>query len=184
MMNHLPVRWQPGYDMFIGDRQIIKICLLASSSSGNSTFIGTERTRILIDAGLSARQIGARLAQIGEDPSRLDAILITHEHSDHVAGLPVLTRQLKGRVPVLLTHHTAEELDWDGAAPPPVQCFQAGARFEVGDLSVQSFTIPHDSVDPVGFTLTSGGVKVSVATDLGYMPDNVKYHLRDSHFYY
>lgn len=168
--------------MFRGDPQIIKVCLLASSSSGNATFIGTEKTRILIDAGLSAKQICTRLALIGEDPSRLDAILITHEHSDHVSGLPVLTRQLKGRVPVLLTHHTSRELEWDGNPAPPVKCFQAGARFDLGDFSIQSFTIPHDSVDPVGYTLTAGGIKVSVATDLGYIPDSVKYHLQGSHF--
>lgn len=177
-----PSRWQSGYDRARGDPPIIKICLLASSSAGNATFIGTEKTRILIDAGLSARQITARLAAIGENPANLDAILITHEHSDHVAGLPVLTRQQKRLVPVFMSHFTANEMDWDGAEPPPLECFQAGSRLEIGDFSVQSFTIPHDSVDPVGFTLTSGGAKVAVATDLGYMPDSVKYHLQGAHF--
>lgn len=131
---------------------------------------------------MSARQISARLNAIGEDPSNLDAILVTHEHSDHVAGLPVLLRQLKGRVPVFLTRFTAAEVDWDGSHVPPVETFQAGARFDLGEFAIQSFTIPHDSVDPVGFTLTSSGVKVAVATDLGYIPDSVKYHLQGAHF--
>ena len=161
---------------------IVKVCVLASSSAGNSTFIGTDRTRILVDAGLNRKETFLRLAAIGEDPARLDAIFITHEHSDHVCGLPVISRALGGRVPVFMTHLTAPALDWGIGAPPPLELFQAGARTDLGDLAIQSFTIPHDTVDPVGFTITAQGIKISIATDLGYMPDNVKWHLRDSHF--
>ena len=86
-----------------------------------------------------------------------------------------------GRIPVFLTRLAAPTLVWDGTPDPPVETFQAGARFDLGDFSVQSFTIPHDSIDPVGFTLTAAGVKVAIATDLGYLPESVKYHLQDSH---
>jgi len=155
--------------------------VLASSSAGNSTFIGTEKTRILVDAGLNRKETFARLALIGEDPARLDAIFITHEHSDHIVGLPVISRALKGKVPVFMTHLTAPAIEWEGT-PPPVQTFQAGARMEFGELSIQSFTIPHDAADPVGYTVSACGFKVSIATDLGYLPDSVKFHLRESHF--
>jgi phosphoribosyl 1,2-cyclic phosphodiesterase len=151
---------------------------LASSSAGNSVFVGTEKTRILIDAGLSRKQTLLRLASIGEDPSKLDAVFITHEHSDHILGLPAIARGLK--IPVFLTKRTAPLIDWNGTVPQ-VEEFQAGAAIELGDMSIQSFTIPHDAVDPVGYSVRAGGLKFSVATDLGYMPDSVKWHIDGSH---
>ena len=156
---------------------IFKFCVLASSSSGNCSFIATDRTRIVIDAGLSRRETFARLAAIGEDPAQIDAIFITHEHSDHIAGLPVMGKTLMR--PVFLTHKTAPMIPW-GEKIPPVEVFQAGTTVVIGDIEVSSFTIPHDAVDAVGFSFRSQGLKASVATDLGYIPDSVKYHLRDS----
>ena len=162
---------------------IVKVCILASSSAGNCTYIATETTRILIDAGLSRKQTFERLISIGEDPERLDAIFITHEHADHVVGLGALVRghaqKSKRQVPVFLTTHTAAQLDWDGC-PPTQRTFQAGAAFEFQDLKLQSFTIPHDAADPVGYTVTAGRAKVAVVTDLGYMPESVKWHLQGS----
>jgi phosphoribosyl 1,2-cyclic phosphodiesterase len=158
--------------------------VLATSSSGNCTFVATESTRILIDAGLSAKDACQKLAAIGEDPEKLDAILVTHEHSDHVSGLAVLTRWIRKKtkrlVPVFLTRLTAPAIDWNGAAHECVETFQAGMRFSIGDLEIASFTIPHDAIDPVGFTVSAHGVKVGLAMDLGYLPDSVKYHLRGS----
>jgi phosphoribosyl 1,2-cyclic phosphodiesterase len=122
------------------------------------------------------------LAAIGEDPAKLDAIFITHEHSDHVCGLPVICRALRGKVPVFVTKLTAPALDWGGGPAGPVELFQAGGRTDLGELAVQSFTIPHDTVDPVGYTVTAQGIKISIATDLGYLPESVKFQLRDSHF--
>lgn len=151
--------------------------MLASGSSGNATLVAAGRTRILVDAGLSFRELSSRLAAIGEDPARLDAVLITHEHTDHVSGLPVFLRKMEYRLPVYTTHLTAQTFVW-GHRAPRVEAFQAGCRFTVGDLEVDSFTIPHDAVDPVAFAFRSQGVKVAVVTDLGYMPDSVKYHLR------
>lgn len=155
--------------------------MLASSSAGNSIFIASPATRILIDAGLNRKQILARLGAIGEDAQRLDGILITHEHSDHVNGLPVLTRTKGMQAPVFATRGTAEAIDW-GGPEPEIAVFQAGAEFEIGDLRIQSFTIPHDAADPVGFTVTVGKTKLSIVTDLGYLPNSVKWHLRDSQF--
>jgi len=149
--------------------------VLASSSSGNSTFIRTERTRILVDAGLSKRDILARLAAIGEQAETLDAILITHEHSDHVSGLVTLARSLD--IPVYITRLTAPAIPW-GEYTPKLDCFQAGTTFSVGDIDVDSFTLPHDAIDPVGFCFRAGGIKIGVVTDLGYMPDSIKFHLR------
>ena len=160
---------------------IVRICVLASSSAGNSIFIASPSTRILIDAGLNRKEILARLEAIGEDARRLDAILITHEHTDHIAGLPVLTRTKGMRAPVFATRGTAQGIDWEGSEPNLV-VFQAGSGLEVGDLRIQSFTIPHDAADPVGYAVTSGKTKLSIVTDLGYLPDSVKWHLRDSQF--
>jgi len=137
---------------------------------------------LLIDAGLSARQISTRLASIGEDLDSIDAILVTHEHSDHVSGLPVLCRQMKRPAPVFMTAPAASAMDWNGLASPAIELFQAGSRLEVGDFSIQSFTIPHDSADPVGFVLQADGVKLAIATDLGYLPENVKFHIGGAHF--
>jgi len=149
--------------------------VLASSSSGNSTFIRTEKTRILVDAGLAKRDILARLAAIDEDAEKLNAILVTHEHSDHVSGLVTLARQVN--VPIFITSLTAPAIPW-GEYTPKLDCFQAGTTFTVGDIDVDSFTIPHDAIDPVGFCFRSQGVKVGLVTDLGYVTDSIKFHLR------
>jgi phosphoribosyl 1,2-cyclic phosphodiesterase len=149
--------------------------VLASSSSGNSTFIRTEKTRILVDAGLAKRDILTRLAAIDEDAEKLDAILVTHEHSDHVSGLVTLARQLN--VPIFITRLTAPAIPW-GEYTPKLDCFQAGTTFSVGDIDIDSFTIPHDAIDPVGFCFRSQGIKVGLVTDLGYVTDSIKFHLR------
>jgi phosphoribosyl 1,2-cyclic phosphodiesterase len=150
---------------------------LASSSGGNSAFVSSGKTRVLIDAGLSRREIGKRLLAIGESLDDLDAVLVTHEHSDHVGGLLPVCRHRTRPIPAYVSHGTAPYIDW-GESPPPIERFQAGTRFCVGDLEVQSFTIPHDAADPVGYTITAQGIKVAVATDLGYIPDSLHVHLR------
>lgn len=154
---------------------MLKICVLASSSSGNATFVSTEKTRILVDAGLSKKEVFARLASIGEDAQELDAIVITHEHTDHVCGLVPLARALK--IPVYLTHLTAPTIDWNDCQPR-IETFQAGMAISIGDLTLDSFTIPHDAIDPVGFIVRSNGIKAAIVTDLGYMPDSIKWHIR------
>jgi phosphoribosyl 1,2-cyclic phosphodiesterase len=162
---------------------MLSFSVLASSSSGNVAFVATPRTRLLIDAGLSAKETFSRLEALGQRPEDIDAILITHEHSDHIAGLPALAGKLQRlkrcSLPVYLTRLTAPQIDW-GNTTATVTEFQAGTRFTIGDIEVTSFTIPHDAVDPVGFTFCADGRKVGLATDLGYIPDSIKYHLTDS----
>jgi phosphoribosyl 1,2-cyclic phosphodiesterase len=228
---------------------MVRFTVLASGSKGNATVVTGGRTRILVDAGLSCRELFRRMKLAGEEPETLDAIVITHEHSDHVAGLAVTARKLG--IPVYFTEGThrawmrwltprrqmtyaqwmeqcrkqaaerqaetetaqcdaacepdegeegleavAEELavapELDAAeaserAPsrkeeptwlPSVEYFRAGKPFEIGDIAISPFTIPHDAADPVGFVFHTAGVRMAVATDLGYIPPNVKAQLK------
>jgi phosphoribosyl 1,2-cyclic phosphodiesterase len=162
-----------------GEDRIVKICILASSSAGNSIFIGTEHTRLLVDAGLSRKEIMTRLRAIGESADALDAVLVTHEHSDHICGLVPLLKKYK--LPVYVSWLTAPTMPW-GDYEPRLESFMAGERFRIGDIEVDTFTIPHDAADPVGFCIQAEGVRVGVVTDLGYMPDSVRIHLRGTEF--
>ena len=163
---------------------MVRFCVLASGSAGNSALVATATTRILVDAGLSVRELEKRLASIGESLDSLDAVLITHEHSDHVSGLCRLIRKCRGRskrrLPAYLTRLTAPAIDWEDCEPC-LETFQAGSSFRVGDIEIDSFTIPHDARDPVGFCFRAEGIKIGLATDLGYMPDSIKFHLRGTH---
>ena len=152
--------------------------MLASGSSGNCALVATPRTRILIDAGLSFRTLAKRLESIGEPAETLTAVVVTHEHSDHVAGLARLARRL--HVPVYISKLTAPAIAWEENRPA-TECFQAGSRFVVGDIEVDSFSIPHDAADPVGFCIYAEGIKIAIATDLGYLTESVKFHLRRCH---
>ena len=150
---------------------------MASGSSGNATFIASARTRLLVDVGLARREIESRLAAIGEDPEKLDAVLITHEHNDHVSGLLRWVRRFG--TPVFMTHLAASAIDWQGTRPR-LETFQSGGGLRIGDMDIQSFTIPHDAIDPVGFRFRVEGVTLGLVTDLGYIPESIKHHLRGS----
>ena len=161
----------------------VSVSVLASGSRGNCAIVSSSCTRILLDAGISCRETFKRMKGLGEDPHSFSAILITHEHSDHVYGLQVLAR--KTRVPIFMTgatHQTwARSLrDEKGEKPKleKLEMFSSGKGFRIGDIEVMPFTIPHDAADPVGFTFRAEGVKVGFATDLGYMPASVCDHLR------
>ena len=225
---------------------MVRFTVLASGSKGNSTVVSGGRTRILVDCGLSCRELFRRMKQAGEEPETLDAIIVTHEHMDHINGLSVTARKLG--IPVYFTEathrawmrwltprrqmtyaqwleqcrkqaaerqaeadaspvegepdepeaeaqvdlQTAAEPDPAPDSPsdrppsrkqdptwlPAVEYFQPGQPFEIGDIAVSAFTIPHDAADPVGFVFKAEGVRMAVATDLGYIPPNVKAQLK------
>ena len=259
---------------------MVRFTVLASGSKGNSTVVTGGRTRILVDAGLSCRELFRRMKLAGEEPETLDAIIVTHEHTDHINGLAVTARKLG--IPVYLTEGThrawmrwltprrqmtyaqwleqcrkqaaerqaeaapldvtgetdedeaaqacdgpgpvsqehvspepvspemarlaaeslvaellaeAEQVEAESAAGAPaedripsrkeeptwlpcVEYFEAGKPFEIGDIAISPFTIPHDAADPVGFVFRAAGVRMAVATDLGYIPPNVKAQLK------
>jgi phosphoribosyl 1,2-cyclic phosphodiesterase len=166
----------------------VSVSVLASGSRGNCALVSTSSTRILVDAGLSGRETFKRLRVLADrTPSEraddISAILITHEHSDHVAGLQRLATKLN--VPIFLTaptHHAWNRAmrDQEGAIPelPKSEHFSAGRGFCIGDIEVMPFTIPHDAADPVGFTFRAEGVKIGFATDFGRMLANMRDSLR------
>ncbi len=163
----------------------VSVSMLASGSRGNCAIVASTQTRILIDAGISCRETFKRMRSLGEDPHSLTAILITHEHNDHIYGLATLAKKL--RIPVFMTGAThaawARALRNEKGERPhleKLERFESGHRFQIGDIEVKPFTIPHDAVDPVGFTFRAEGSKVSMVTDLGYVPVNVRDHLRGS----
>ena len=144
---------------------------MGSGSGGNATLIATEKVRLLVDIGFSFRETCKRLRAVGEDPKRIDAVLISHEHSDHVAGLPQLAKRLKA--PIHITPLTNDALDWN-SVEPELEHFDAGRRLTIGDIDIDTFTVPHDAADPVAFCFRAQGVKVGLVTDLGYMPESVR----------
>jgi phosphoribosyl 1,2-cyclic phosphodiesterase len=161
----------------------VRVSVLASGSRGNTAIVESSSARILVDAGISCRETFKRLKSLGRDPREISAILITHEHSDHIYGLATLAKKLK--VPVFMTGATHQAWkrsvrDQSGDAPQieKLEIFSAGRSFQVADITVTPFTIPHDAADPVGFTFRAEGTKIAIATDLGYVPASVCDHLR------
>ena len=158
----------------------VTVSVLASGSRGNTTFIKTDSVRLVIDAGLSRRELGKRLEAIGEDPDGVDAVLVTHEHTDHGAGL----KPLVGALPVkaYLTRGTMRGLHTDtfelnGAEIIPIT---AGVSFMVGDAEITPFAVPHDANEPVAFSIKAGGIRVTQLTDVGHLTDSVARHLLDA----
>jgi phosphoribosyl 1,2-cyclic phosphodiesterase len=142
----------------------MRACLLASGSKGNSLFIETGGTKLLLDAGLSAVEILRRLQAIGIDGSEIDAIIISHEHQDHIRGAGALARKLK--IPVLLSYPTHKETARYFSKTEVVE-FESGYSFCYRDLAIDPFPITHDACDPVGFIIESSEGIMGVATDLG-----------------
>jgi phosphoribosyl 1,2-cyclic phosphodiesterase len=158
------------------------VSILASGSSGNCTLLETSRTRLLVDAGLGKRETLRRLAALAHSVDRLDGIVISHEHTDHIGGLAALLGTW--RTAVYLTAETHAETvrflpERHASRFERVEFIEAGHGFCVGDIEVAPFRIPHDAIDPLGFTFRAEGLKLAVVTDLGYMPELVKQHLRD-----
>jgi phosphoribosyl 1,2-cyclic phosphodiesterase len=161
----------------------VSISVLASGSRGNTAIVESSSARILVDAGISCRETFKRVKSLGRDPHSISAVLITHEHSDHIYGLATLAKKLN--VPVFMTGAThqawARSLRDDSGQMPEIaklEIFCAGRSFQIADITVTPFTIPHDAADPVGFTFRVEGTKIAIATDLGYIPASVRDHLR------
>jgi phosphoribosyl 1,2-cyclic phosphodiesterase len=163
---------------FPGDLLSVRICVLGSGSRGNSTLVATERTRLLVDAGFSKKETYARLAAVGERTDGFDALVISHEHSDHVRGLRGLADHLKA--PVYISGATRASISW-AAELTRTEVISAGRRFSVGDIEITPFSIPHDAQDPVAFTLETQGLKIGIVTDLGCIPEMVRQHVRGCH---
>ncbi|MCL5096157.1 MAG: MBL fold metallo-hydrolase [Candidatus Omnitrophica bacterium] len=153
--------------------------ILGSGSAGNCAYLETAETRLLIDAGFSARQIRHRLASIGRSPKDLNGILITHEHFDHTQGLGVLCGQCS--IPVYCNRPTQEAIQTQFDAALPFRLFETGAAFQLGDIMIESFSVPHDAQDPVGFLLRTPSGNVGFLTDLGYATRLVIERVRPSH---
>jgi phosphoribosyl 1,2-cyclic phosphodiesterase len=154
--------------------------MLGSGSAGNSALVATDHCRILVDGGLSARQIVVRLEQCGITPGQLDGVLLTHEHGDHVCGLEVLCR--KFHVPIYCNRLTAEAIRCGSLGDHRNwRLFQTGADFSICDIHVQTFSVPHDAVDPVGYAFHSGESALGFITDLGYATKMVVERLRKVH---
>jgi len=155
--------------------------MLGSGSAGNSALITTNHCKILIDGGLSARQIVLRLEQCRVTPEQLDGVLLTHEHGDHVCGLEVFCRKLE--IPIYANSQTAEAVR-SGCSlnrHPNWRIFRTGAEFKICDVIVQTFPVPHDAVDPVGFAFYAGSSGLGFITDLGYATKMIVERLRHVH---
>ena len=153
----------------------MKFCSLYSGSHGNCIFLGTDHTKILIDAGMNAKHIENALAAIGENPKEISTILLTHEHMDHIQGAGVFAR--KHKTPIYATFAT-----WEAAAPcigPLVEQQRFGFNpsdglFQIGDFQVQSFSISHDAADPVAYTFYAADRQISIVTDLGFVSQEIR----------
>ena len=161
---------------------MFKFCSLYSGSSGNSLFIETQNTKLLIDAGVSSKKIETALNDINIDPSTLDGILVTHEHIDHVQGLGTLSKKFD--LPVFVNQETLDAMpkQKDKISEKNVKTFKISDKFEIGDLEIKPFSIPHDATNPCGFNIWKNNKKISIATDIGHMTNPILKSLEESLF--
>lgn len=158
----------------------MRVCSLFSGSSGNCIYVGNDNTHLLIDAGLSGKRILASLDEIGVDPSTLDGILVTHEHSDHIKGVGILSRKLD--IPVYATTKTWEAMEnkVGKMSAKNMRDIEPGMDFYIKDMDVSPVGTPHDAADPVFYSIMNNGRKMSVCTDLGYVTKTVFTAISDS----
>lgn len=157
----------------------VRFTILGSGSNGNCAYLETDSTRLLIDAGFSARQIRERLAQIGRQPEDLNAIILTHEHTDHTNGLGTLCGKIP--IPIYCNRLTKEAVELQFKAKLDFRIFSTGASFEIGNVSIDAFAVPHDAYDPVGFLLRANGARIGFLTDLGHATKLVIERVRPAH---
>ncbi len=154
----------------------ISLAVLGSGSKGNAALVRCGSTHILVDAGLSAKQLVLRMNTLGISPDQLDAILITHEHSDHAQGVDVLLRQQS--IPVFANALTREALSHKMKSTITWKVFHSGQEFQIGDFMINSFQIPHDAAEPVGFVITAGDTRLSMVSDVGYVTNLMRENLK------
>jgi len=174
--------WFFGVERAFGLRSVagvkMRMAVLGSGSGGNATILECGDVRVLLDAGLSAKQLVLRLNKLDVDPDGLSGIILTHEHSDHARGMDVFLRNR--RIPVYANAMTREALQWGCKSEIDWKVFHTGEAFDVCDLSVYPFPIPHDAAEPVGFVVEGGATKFGLVTDVGYVTQAMRVHLKGS----
>lgn len=148
--------------------------VLSSGSKANATYVEAGGVRLLVDCGLSGKQAENRLRELGIEPTTLDAIVVTHEHGDHINGVGTLSRRYN--LPVYANEATMQHI----SKPRGKEIFKTGETFSIGDIQIEPFSIVHDAADPVGFSMMCGGLKLVLCTDLGRVTTLVREHLRDA----
>ncbi len=159
----------------------VSVSVLGSGSRGNATFIKTDSVRLLIDAGLSRKELGKRLEAIGEDPNGIDAVFVTHEHNDHGAGLKPLLNDLP--VKAYLTRGTARGLNTESfefASGSEVLPITPGITFTIGDAEITPFAVPHDANEPCAFSIKAQGFRITQLTDVGHLSETVVRNLLEA----
>lgn len=161
---------------------MLKFCSLYSGSSGNSLLVQSNNTKVLIDCGTSAKKIENALESIDINITDIDAILVTHEHSDHVQGLGTISK--KHDIPVFANFETwnAMQVQKDKIANNNIKTFENDIEFQIGNLQIFPFSTPHDAANPCGFSICNGTKKISIATDLGHITENIYTNIKDSKF--
>ncbi|AZR74930.1 metallohydrolase [Anoxybacter fermentans] len=149
----------------------MQFSILASGSSGNSILVSTEQNKILIDAGLSGKRILEFLSKVGVGGEEIDAILLTHEHVDHIRGAGVLSRRFN--IPIFANEGTWLAAAKDLGKIPEANCKIFDGPFSFGSMDIQPFSISHDAADPVGYVIRSGKAQLGIATDMGYVTEEV-----------
>ena len=161
---------------------MLSFCSLYSGSSGNSLYVESQNTKLLVDAGVSCKKIETALNDINIDPASLNGILVTHEHTDHVQGLSTLSKKFD--LPVFVNQKTLDAMpkQRDKLSVDNVKIFNVNENFEIGDLKVHPFSIPHDAANPCGFNIYKDNKKISIATDIGHMDNSILKHIDGSDF--
>lgn len=161
---------------------MLNFCSLYSGSSGNSLFVESKNTKILIDAGVSSKKIEFALECLNIDPNTIDALLVSHEHIDHVRSLGTFSK--KFNLPVYVDQKTLDAMpvQRDKIDSKNIKTFNINDHFFIGDLDIHPFSIPHDAINPCGFNIYNGDKKISVATDIGHMTNDIIKKLEESSF--
>ena len=160
----------------------VTFCPLASGSKGNALFLGTPEGNILVDAGISAKLLSERLGAIGASIESIRAIIVSHEHHDHIAGIKTIAS--RHSIPIIANYATAEAIVESIGAGPAFTIFTTGEPFEFLGMEIHPFSVQHDGVDPTAFTIRVGGAKIGICTDIGFVTQTVRHELRDCRVLY